>query len=148
GYRWVAPVEWVGSNGASAHPGQPPPQADSLEALPALGGVFSRKTLFAAGVVLALVMAAFLVFRSGKDSTPPHQLKQRQLTVNSDENPVTGSAFSPDGKSLVYVDLHGLHVKLLATGEIRDVPEPESLKGTDMYWGLGFWSPDSTRVLA
>ena len=55
---------------------------------------------------------------------------------------------SPDGKYLAYGDSDGLHLKLLESGEVRDIPQPESLRGTDMYWGLGSWSPDSTRVLA
>ena len=55
-------------------------------------------------------------------------MKQRQLTTNSSENAVTGGAISPDGRYLAYADLDGIHVKLIETGETRNVPQPEEFQ--------------------
>ncbi len=89
-----------------------------------------------------------LLWRGRQLAEPMREIKQQQITVNPTENPVLASSMSPDGKYLAYGDSDGLHLKLLESGEVRDIPQPESLRGTDMYWGLGSWSPDSTRVLA
>jgi len=149
GYRWVAPVEWVDSNDSISHSTRHASQPESGEGTQLPGRrIFARRILIAAVAALAFLIGAMMLLPRGRVSAPRREFKQRQITLNSDETPVVASALSPDGKYLAYGDSHGLHVKLLETGEVRDVQEPEGLKGTDMYWGLGFWSPDSTRVLA
>jgi len=74
--------------------------------------------------------------------------RQRQLTVNSSENPVTGGAISPDGKYLAYTDLTGMHLKTLANGETQLVSPPEAYKGTLPNWQTGGWLADSSHFFA
>src|SRR5262249_6773901 len=74
-------------------------------------------------------------------------IKLRQLTTNSLENPVSSGAISQDGKYLAYSDAKGLHIKLIETGEIREVPLPETL-GKSIKWEVVVWFPNSTRFLA
>ena len=86
--------------------------------------------------------------RQPSSSRTAPDLKLRQLTSNSTDDRVTGGAISPDGKYLAYADAKGMYIKLLATDEIRSVPEPPSFKSEDVEWGVGPWFPDSTRFLA
>jgi eukaryotic-like serine/threonine-protein kinase len=75
-------------------------------------------------------------------------LKQRQLTVSTSENPVTGGEISPDARYLAYTDWKGIHLKLIATGETGSIAIPDTLSGAPVTWELGPWLPDSTRFLA
>jgi Tol biopolymer transport system component len=103
--------------------------------------------LIAAGVVF-LGILMFLLSRPTKTISVAPEIKLRQLTTNSAENPVMGGAISPDGKYLAYSDLKGMHIKLIETGETRAVPQPEALKDQNVEWALGAWFPDGTRFLA
>jgi serine/threonine protein kinase/Tol biopolymer transport system component len=79
------------------------------------------------------------------------QLKLRQLTVNSSENPVINGAISPDGQYLVYSDARGIHLKLVESGERRDLAFPASVAQNKVVWELGLvgpWMPDSSRFVA
>ena len=79
----------------------------------------------------------------------PTDLKQSQLTANSSDNAVTGGAISPDGEMLAYADLRGIHVKLIKTGEIRDIAQPESLREMQVDWNISpNWINHSTEFLA
>ena len=96
-------------------------------------------------VVLTAAAIAWFVMR------PPQtkrQFRQRQLTVNSTENPVGGGAISPDGKYLAYNDLDGLHLKLVESGEVQSIPAPEIYGGSSPNWEVGSWLPDSTHFFA
>jgi serine/threonine protein kinase len=75
-------------------------------------------------------------------------VKQRPLTINSPENAVGTGAISPDGKNLVYTDSKGLHLKLIATGETRNVSLPGALASKNVQWGEAIsWFPDSSSFL-
>jgi serine/threonine protein kinase len=110
----------------------------------------SRLWALAAGVVaVAIVASAVLWFaerQSVSKNPPPLELKQRQLTSNSFENPVGGS-ISPDGNYLAYADRMGIHIKLIDTGETRSIPQPDELKGKRVDWDVNAWFPDGTRFL-
>ena len=141
GYRFVAsvtsrqPADGLGSSG---------PYAPELEVSPARGtglALASRKTrqivaIIAAGAALVVTMGIYARFSR---KTQP-ELKETQLTANSSENPVTGSAISPDGKYLAYSDRNGVHIKLLSTGETQTLSHSSS----EWYFA---WFPDSTRFL-
>jgi eukaryotic-like serine/threonine-protein kinase len=101
------------------------------------------------GIAAAILIATFAVVLMKKPRTVSvvPEIKLRQLTINSSENPVIGGAISPDGKYLAYSDTRGLHIKLLDTGETRTIPKPEALKDQSVKWEVGFWFPDSTRFL-
>jgi serine/threonine protein kinase len=61
----------------------------------------------------------------GASSEMP-ELKIRQMTNSPPEDPVPRASISPDGKSLAYVDLAGLHIRRIDTGETRSFRPPEN----------------------
>ena len=99
----------------------------------------------AAAVALATVL--FVLNRPPKTNSVIPEIKLRQLTFNSGENPVITGAMSPDGKYLAYSDYRGLHIKLIDTGETRTVPQPEALKNESVKLEVASWFPDSTKFL-
>jgi serine/threonine protein kinase len=109
----------------------------------------SRARLWGLGVAAAILMASFFLLLTKKPQTVlvTPDIKLRQLTVNSTDNPVGNGAISPDGKYLAYIDTRGLHLKFIDTGETRTVPEPEALKDQSVKWEDGLWFPDSTRFV-
>jgi eukaryotic-like serine/threonine-protein kinase len=72
------------------------------------------------------------------------ELQPRQLTFNSEEDPALIGAISPDGKYLAYTDLDGLHLRLLATGEMQSLPTPKDMC---MRCAIISWFPDATRLV-
>jgi eukaryotic-like serine/threonine-protein kinase len=99
--------------------------------------------------VLALLSVTIAVFRfSNRRPTGAPEMKLRQLTQSSSENPVGSGAISPDGKYLAYSDLSGIHIKLMETGDTQAIPQPEALRNTKVEWGICCWFPDGTRFLA
>jgi Tol biopolymer transport system component len=104
----------------------------------------SRVALGAA-VVLLLTAAGWWLAKIRQAPTP--ELKLRQLTTNSMENPVSSSAISPDGKYLAYSDLQGMHIRNIDSGETRTVPQPEGDLHGESCCLVDSWFPDSTRFL-
>jgi eukaryotic-like serine/threonine-protein kinase len=100
-----------------------------------------------AAIICALLGAVGIFWFASRRAPSVPELRQRQLTTNYSQNPVQGSAISPDGKYLAYADLKGIHIKLISTGEMRTLRQPEALKSSQMEWGLA-WFPDGTRLLA
>ena len=45
-------------------------------------------------------------------------------------------------------DLQGIHLKLLSTGEMKTIAQPESLKDKVVAWNVGPWFRDATGFLA
>jgi eukaryotic-like serine/threonine-protein kinase len=101
----------------------------------------------AIGATLFVAITVVLLKRQPQTISVAPEIKLRQLTSNSSENPVIGGAISPDGKCLAYSDTKGLHIKLIDAGETRSVPQPEALKDQSVKWEVGSWFPDSTRFL-
>ncbi len=82
------------------------------------------------------------------------ELVQRQLTANSPENPILAAAISPDGKFLAYSDANGFHLRLISTGETKQLALPSGLAVASIFSGapetLGAplsWFPDGSKVL-
>jgi serine/threonine protein kinase len=111
-------------------------------------GEFRWRT--AAVIAAFMLVSTVLVWFGTRPTTRPtnREFRQRQLTVNSSENPVTGGAISPDGKYLAYTDLDGIHLKLVESGEIQSIPTPKSFQGSSPDWEIGYWLPDSTHFFA
>jgi hypothetical protein len=86
--------------------------------------------LVAGAIGAVLVVIAALAYFSGWFSRnriyTQSELNPKQLTFNSAEDPVAQTSISPDGKYLLYADLEGLHLKLIATGEIQSLPVPDA----------------------
>jgi eukaryotic-like serine/threonine-protein kinase len=101
------------------------------------------------GVALAVFVATIFILakRSPKTISVAPEIKLRQLTTNSGENPVTGGSISPDGKYLAYSDTKGLRIKLIDSGETLTVPQPEGLQNQKVTWEGVAWFPDSTKFL-
>jgi Tol biopolymer transport system component len=99
----------------------------------------------ASAVVIAAAILAYWLTRS---AAPPPELKERRLTGNPSENPLNQGAISPDGKYLAYSDQMGLHLKLMQTGEVLNIPQPDG-RAPDFYiWWPNAWFPDATRFIA
>jgi eukaryotic-like serine/threonine-protein kinase len=98
--------------------------------------------------ILFVITAVIFFVQRNSPIRVPSEIKLRQLTANSAENHVTSGAISPDGKYLAYSDAQGLHVKIIATSETRNIPKPTSLQDQKIDWGqcVG-WFPDSNRMV-
>jgi eukaryotic-like serine/threonine-protein kinase len=125
------------------------PQAD-----PILAAKRRKRWLLSAASTLVVLIAACVVFWSNLhlwfESAPRQepQLNLRQITTNSSENGMKGGgAISPDGKYLVYVDMKGVHIKQIGSGEMRVVPEPQEFNGARMDLQVMGWFPDSTEFI-
>jgi len=75
------------------------------------------------------------------------EIKERQLTTNSGDNPVAAAAISGDGKYLVFEDNSGIHLRALESRETRNIPNPAQFGDTHVHWSI-HWFPDSTRFFA
>jgi Tol biopolymer transport system component len=104
-----------------------------------------RISLAALGLIL--VGAFAWRFASHHDVTNNQEISQRQLTSNGVGHGVKGAAVSPDGKYLAYSDDAGLHLELVATGEMRTLPLPPETSATHAVWLPAGWFPDGTRLL-
>jgi eukaryotic-like serine/threonine-protein kinase len=125
-------------------------QHGSAVTVPGTG--LSRKSSPRRGALLFLSFVTILVIATGtgywwwkgRHSSSHGASKEMQLTHNSSENLVLGSAISPDGKYLVYADEKGLHLSVVDTGEMHDIPLPDDIRGRvgDMSW-----FPDGRRLI-
>jgi eukaryotic-like serine/threonine-protein kinase len=108
---------------------------------------FWRPLLYLAGLLGILLVAgtAWIAGRRPVSALP--ELKLTQLTQNSSEIPVRTGTISPDGKLLAYTDHDGVHVKILATNEIRTLPQPDSLRDSVVHWNVCCWFPDGNRFV-
>jgi serine/threonine protein kinase len=100
----------------------------------------------ALALVLIAIATGTVLWRNSQPLANPPALKLHQLTMNSNDDPVLGGTISPDGKYLAYVDRQGIHIKVIATGELQLVPQSDNLK-TRNEWALADWFPDATRFL-
>jgi eukaryotic-like serine/threonine-protein kinase len=109
----------------------------------------SRWPLVVAGVLgLAFIATAIGFWFTHRQPTGLPEIKLRQLTMNSSDDPVRSGSISPDGKYLAYADRQGIHLKVLATGESQLVPQPQSMQVSGNEWRISEWFPDGTRFLA
>jgi eukaryotic-like serine/threonine-protein kinase len=92
--------------------------------------------------ILGLILA--LRWRGARPSAPKLPTEERAMTHNPPENRSFGSAITPDGKMIAFGDTRGLHLKLIDTGEVRDVSLPPELDGD--VWEMS-WYPDGQRIL-
>ncbi len=109
------------------------------------------RTMAAAGVVVVFLATSVFWFARRQLRSPAAlpEIKLRQLTTNSIENSVKSGGISPDGKYLAYIDRVGMHLKVIATGETRTIPQPAELKSTwEDLNEVGPWFPDGKRFLA
>ena len=164
GYRFVAEVEWA-PDGSKVHEIQSPVTtavvAASTPNSKSHPPVRRWKLKAAASLTTILVLAiiTFLFFENsrlartrldgllhsvGVSRQPRHQpvVRERRLTANPDDMPVTSGVISPDGKYLAYTDSTGFYLRQVDSGETH----PVSLrKGVDPI--AESWFPDSTHLV-
>ena len=103
--------------------------------------------IYAGAAVVALLLIALgwagYHWRSIFEHTEKKSLTERQLTRNAFENYVFDQAISPDGRNLAYTDSKGLHLSVIATGEVHDFSFPELPGDIVGVW----WYPDGERLL-
>jgi serine/threonine protein kinase len=107
----------------------------------------ARWTWALAAFLAVCLLGVGVVWLVKRGSAPAPELKQRRLTINSSENPISSGAISPDGKYLAYSDSSGIHLKLIETNEERILPQPSGIAQDD-GWDVAGWFPDGTRLLA
>jgi len=112
---------------------------------PAKARSWRRKLLYGSVLAIVLLLAGF-GFRWLRDRQliPTKTMSERQLTHNPAENRLVAGAISPDGKHYAYADVKGLHISILATGEVHDIPLPEELR--TRLWTLS-WFPEGENLL-
>jgi eukaryotic-like serine/threonine-protein kinase len=89
-----------------------------------------KRTPLIAGAIAVLVVAVLAIGYFAGWFTHSHlyslaELNPKQLTFNSSDDSVAATSISPDGKYLLYSDLQGLHLRVIATGETQSLPVPE-----------------------
>ncbi len=121
------------------------PALEPALARPALAAKpWTHHWIFWSGAVaLALIVGISLALNLGREPAR-RELKQRQLTTTTAENPLLAAAISPDGKYLIYsIEGGATYLRLVETGETNAVAVPPSIGPA------GFsWYPDGTKVLA
>lgn len=89
---------------------------------------WSRKvTLLALVAAPLLAVMGIMISRQTHTSGGVPELIQRQVTANPNEDGVHNAAISADGRKLAYADYEGIHVRILDTGQVRDIPAPPGL---------------------
>ena len=152
GYRFVAAVadetdvDVVAATAPSSSPLAEPTATERTEQ-PVTRGFGRGWQLLATGGLVAAVLVGITIRVARQPSASAIELKQRQLTVSSSQNPVRYGAISPDGKYLAYADLKGIHITLIETGDTQNIPQPEAFKGNRVDWQNFRWFLDGTRFL-
>src|SRR5215469_845765 len=152
GYRFVAAVNLI-ANPAATVVAPLPAAISPTESVTPQPPALPAKSLrlnwgLLVGVSLALVSLIVVAVRFTKrPAHSPLDVKQRQLTFSSSENPVRYGAISPDGRYLAYADLNGIHRMLIETGESQTIPQPEVFRKERNDWQDFHWFPDGTRFL-
>jgi DNA-binding winged helix-turn-helix (wHTH) protein/Tol biopolymer transport system component len=158
GYRFMASVEWAPEESVRKSDGLP---ADENSA--SRSEIKSRRgRLRAAGLVAAILIPAmaglwfiglnhsgwsFLERVAHRNSIHDRQevslvLKERPLTANPEDTPVTSAVLSPDGRYLAYTDTTGFYLREVGSGETHAVP---LVKGFEPL--AESWFPDHSHLV-
>jgi hypothetical protein len=73
-------------------------------------------------VLLAGLVIAMIASKPSGGGVP--DIIQRQVTANPLNDSVYSAVISGDGKQVAYTDLRGVHIRLIDTGEVYNVPLP------------------------
>jgi eukaryotic-like serine/threonine-protein kinase len=105
-----------------------------------------RRPLLCGSALVIVLLALGFGFRwfKNQQAATPKVMSEQQLTHTPSENRLLDAAISPDGKHLAHVDTLGLHLSVIETGEIHDVPLPEDLR--THLWRAS-WFPDGEKLL-
>jgi hypothetical protein len=89
-------------------------------------GSFRLPSIVAIGILAVLAAGYFAGWFRRAQPYSQAQLKPQQLTAQSSEDPLMVTSVSPDGKYLLYADLEGLHLRVIASGETQLLPIPDT----------------------
>jgi Tol biopolymer transport system component/predicted Ser/Thr protein kinase len=129
----------VGAGLALAHPAT----AALLTPLGHSQGVQRRWWRWPAGLAAMLLTGLAVAWFAWQRAGHVPEVKERQLTTNSSEAPVTAADISPDGKYLAYADPTGVYLRLIDTGELHTIATPKDVSLNKLAW-----FPDGTKILA
>jgi DNA-binding winged helix-turn-helix (wHTH) protein/Tol biopolymer transport system component len=147
GYRFIANVtELPASNGNLQTVVLPEAPATAATGSDRRFASLIRLLASALALVASLVIGAGIWMR-GRPRAPAPELKVRELTTNTEDNPIQHAVISPDGKYLAYGDRAGIQIRLIDTGETHLLPRPESVSDGDL-WFPAAWSADGSKVFA
>ena len=106
---------------------------------------YRRRLLYGSTLAIVLFACGF-AFRwfKGQQNAPPKVLSEVQLTHSASENRLLDAAISPDGKHLAYTDTKGLHLSVIATREVHDIPLPDELRA---HLTTVSWFPDGEKLI-
>jgi DNA-binding winged helix-turn-helix (wHTH) protein/Tol biopolymer transport system component len=139
GYRFIASVQQHGLPRTAA--------SVPVEIRPAAAHPASKKIWLAAGATIgALSVISVVIWLAMYRPTRP-EVRVRQLTTNSVENPIYHAVISPQGNYLAYGDSAGIHLRVISTGESHLLPKPPTLSADDVQFPVA-WFPDGIRILA
>jgi serine/threonine protein kinase len=115
-------------------------------------GPSTRWVIYSAASLVLLIAGLVLWLGKHQLSSPqaPPQIKFRQLTTNSSENPVSTTSISPNGRYLAFADRQGIWVKDIETGVTEAVSQPKDSTNVALDWDVpgAAWFPDNTRFIA
>jgi hypothetical protein len=100
----------------------------------------------AVGLLAALGVTLSGIWLGWFGPPSPPELKRREITFQSADDPVVSGSISPGGQSVGYTNLAGLHVRRIDTGETWSVPPADE----NHCFGCAdvvSWFPDGTRIL-
>jgi len=128
------------------------PVAPPIELKSETGRSSGRNWRFGPALLVGMttIVVAFLLFKWGFHwlrnglADPKKPLIERQLTHDPAETRLLGTAISPDGKYIAFVNQKGIHLNEIETGEVHDVTIPDELR--TRLWTVG-WFPDGERLI-
>jgi DNA-binding winged helix-turn-helix (wHTH) protein/Tol biopolymer transport system component len=149
GYRFIGSIQdRPVAAPAADETGQPVlPSAPPVTPAPETGIRTRRIVGIAVTVAAAFLVAAVLGWFAWRKVPGKSEVRMRQLTTNSSEDPVENAVISPDGNYVAYGDHAGIEVRLISTGESHLLPRPPALSAHDL-WVPTAWFPDQTHLLA
>jgi len=119
GYRFIAPVydsaTTLADPAQSTHP-VPPPQPP--QTFPRAHHYYWQIALV---TCLVLLFGIFGGWQAGHRSAASIRLSEHRLTGNSENEPITSAASSPDGRYLAFTDRTGLFLRVVGSGETHSV---------------------------
>jgi len=114
--------------------------------VPKNSNVLWRRLLLAtAFAIFALALSLGWRWFRHQHTAPSVALSERQLTHNPPENRNLGDGISPDGKHIAFIDVKGLHLLAIDTGEIHDIALPQEIVGK--LWGVQWFSDGENLLL-
>ena len=134
GYRFLAPVSAIPTNGSGAVVTAP----ISIEPFPP-----RARRWWIVGVVAAIALVVIGValgfFFASRDSAPA---RVTRLTANPVDDPIISAAISRDGRYLAFSDQDGFYLRQVDTGETHSINLPEGLLPNSISW-----FPDNVHIM-